>query len=100
MSTKVLGNSPGEDFVARINILGEENILGFGFDNAGRKIFMDPKKKFSLAEHYRDDLEALVFEETDNKMNVYKVIKPVDMIQTIFVCDPSLIGKISSREIL
>lgn len=86
------------DFLAQINYFGEANILGFGFDNSGRKIFINGET-FSLATNYISEIKSLVFDQQDTKFRPYKVVKPLDNIQTIFIADSSLIGKIGSRDI-
>ena len=89
----------GEDFLAKVEALGEENVLGFGFDNSGRKFFCRENERFSIAKHYDPVTECLVFEETDARYHDYKVYKPVDTIQTIYTASPEDFKTIDPRDI-
>lgn len=96
-SNPIIGSSAGEEFLNRISALGEENILGFSFDNDARRIFTDPEKRFSVAKHYDSTTECLVFEEEDTRGTPYKVYVPVDTVAAIFVTEPENIGRIPTR---
>lgn len=94
------GLSAGQLFVARVRKIGEENILGFGFDNGGSVIFNQEGDKFSLAKNYDAATEQLIFEETDCRYNKYKVYKPIDVVQTIYQANPEDMQKFSVRELI
>lgn len=64
---------------------GEEKVLGFVFDNAGKYVFTT--NKFTYAEHLKEAINSLVFKETDIKGNTYLVVKPLDNVQTILMAD-------------
>lgn len=96
MSNKVTKNSNintaiiptvESEFVQWIEEIGEENIIGFLFDNAGRKTFLDDEV-FSLEEHFLPSINCLVFTHTTSNFVEYKVYKPIDTIQAIFTADP------------
>lgn len=74
-----------EMLLAIINKYGEDHILGFAFDNSGRKLFLEGE--FSVDTHVDKDLECLVFHVEDTKGIPYNVLKPIDMIQTVYTID-------------
>lgn len=73
-------------FLNFVQTVGEDKILGFGYDNSG-STFFTVDKPFSLANHYDTALECLVFEHRDNQKIPYKVYKPVETIQCMFTVD-------------
>lgn len=87
----------GIEFLNRISVLGEENILGFSFANDARRIFTNPNKRFSINKNYNSEIECLVFEEEDTKGTPYKVYIPVDTVAAIFITEPENIGRIPTR---
>lgn len=75
-----------ERFLAIINKYGEENVLGFGFDNSAAITF-GPNDPFSLEKYYVDDIHAFKFPSVDFKGNPYFTIKIIEDIQSIIIKD-------------
>ena len=78
-----------EMFEQMITYFGEENILGFGFDNSAGVTFTK-ENKFSLAQNYNADIESLMFICFDSKGNPFHVIKHVENIQAVYVRDSNV----------
>lgn len=78
-----------ETFEAIIAKYGEENIIGIGFDNSSGVTFGE-NERFSLAQHYKPEFNALSFIEYDMKMNPYTVLKNIGDIQAIMIKDATI----------
>lgn len=75
-----------EKFKAIIEFYGEDSILGFGFDNSAGITF-DGTNRFSLSNHYKEEIECLTFVNFDRKGNPYHIVKHIENIQAIYVKD-------------
>lgn len=75
-------------FLKFVQSVGEDKVLGFGYDNSG-STFFTVDNPFSLATNYDSDLECLVFEHRDSQRTPYKVYKPIETIQCMFTVDSS-----------
>jgi len=71
-------------FLATVAYFGEENILGFVFDNSARHLFTK-NDRFSLAKNYIPSIQHLVFEVEDPKGTKVRVAKHIGHIQTIVI---------------
>ena len=85
------------EFKAIINYYGENNIIGFVFDNSSRKL-MDNPGDFKLSDHPLDQIGCLEFEEKDMRGHTYKSIAHVENVQKILVAnDPSIWDVLDKR---
>lgn len=75
-----------ENFKNIITYYGEENILGFGFDNSSGITF-GGNERFSLAQHFNESIESLTFIGFDIKGNPFHIVKHIENIQAIYVRD-------------
>lgn len=85
-----------EHFLALIREYGEENILGFLFDNTGRVLFT-PKNaegrgrgNFTLAEFYKPEYQSLVVLEQQNGTE-WIAVKPINTIQGVVLKTPNTV---------
>ena len=85
-------------FKALVTKVGEDHILGVAFDNTGSKFFTK-ENPFVLSEHLDEALECLVFEDRDTFKHPYKIYKPLETVQTVFVTEPELRTKINTRSV-
>lgn len=67
---------------------GPTNLLGFGFDNSGGVTFQPGQ--FSYANNINDSLNVLYLTNFDSHGKPYKVIKPIDTIQSIMMGNGTL----------
>lgn len=75
-----------ENFVKDV---GEENILGIGFDNSASITFTEDNK-FSLDRNTKFELGCVVFVCFDSKGNPFHTFKHVENIQAIYVRDKNV----------
>lgn len=77
-------------FLAIVEKVGADNIMGILFDNSAVRMIHDDRK-FNLEENYDPDIQCLKFQEFDRKGNIFWVYKSVGDIQGFIVRD----GKIA-----
>lgn len=88
-----------ETFMAIINAVGIENVLGFIFDNSGRKLFKKGELT-NITDIMPTDLPEGVmrFKEKDGRGNEYYVYKHINTLFTILtVDDPNTMNLIDPR---
>ena len=78
----------GEAFIKVVNYFGEDNILGFGFDNSAAVTF--DKDEFKLTNNYIPEIESFCTVGIDSRGHKFRIIKHVDSIQTVIVRDESV----------
>lgn len=71
-----------EQFLAILDYVGDDHIMGFKFDNSSRKMFKK-EEKFNRDEHYIPAIKALRFKEKDVKGTEFFVIVPILNVQGI-----------------
>lgn len=76
----------GDEFKAAVAKFGEENLIGFIFDNTSRKLFTD--HRFSMDEHYDEDLETLMFVTEHGSKTPFLTTKHIENVQTIMWAIP------------
>ncbi|MMZ42076.1 hypothetical protein D1872_35930 [compost metagenome] len=78
-----------DKFLALIQKHGEENIIGFGFDNSGRHLFTKEYWPFSLAKHYDPTTQCLEYWVPDRDGmttgNGHIAVKPINTIQSVLI---------------
>ena len=77
------------DFENFVKDIGEENILGFGFDNSSAITFTE-ENKFTMAGNTKFEVGCIVIVCFDSKGLPFHVYKPVETIQTIYVRDKNV----------
>lgn len=77
-------------FLAIVEKVGADNIMGIMFDNSAIRMIREDRK-FTLDDNYDPDIQCLKFQEFDVKGNIFWVYKSVADIQGFIVRD----GKIA-----
>ena len=85
----------GEAFIKVVEYFGEDNILGFGFDNSAAVTF--DRDEFSLADNYISEIESFCTTGIDSRGHQFRIIKHVDSIQTVIVRDANVPFEVYDR---
>lgn len=88
-----------EQFLALLNKVGDNRIIGFIMDNSSRVYYRD-KMLFDRNKHLDTETQCIVVTDVDNNENVYTCYKPISVIQGVLVSDkPGEISKYNTRYI-
>ena len=70
---------------AIINRYGEDNILGFVFDNSAGITFH--KGDVTMDNNFINDINCLQFVSFDNKGRPFHILKPISDVQAVYIRD-------------
>lgn len=75
----------GNQFKAIVAKQGEDKLIAIVFDNTARSTFK--RGEFSLATHFDDEIECLIFKNADGKDNGYTNVRHIENVQSLVFID-------------